>query len=185
MENKCGFVKGDHKDLFKAMKLHWNEIRALIDAPWSAINNVARDRKTYMGQHKCLFPLCEQIVNRISPFCEKHGRLMISLKGEKEERHIKVYFILASGAGKIKIGRTFDPEWRLKELQIGSPIPLVLMAEAKGSAKVESFLHSYFDEYRENGEWFRAHESILDVAEIALDRGSLLEWVEEHGGRVY
>lgn len=65
---------------------------------------------------------------------------------------MKTYFIQGSGGGNIKIGRATDPEKRLKDLQCGSSVPLILIATLNDDR--ESELHSKFSAHRQHGEWF-------------------------------
>lgn len=64
-----------------------------------------------------------------------------------------VYFIKAGNF--VKIGIATDPEKRLIELQTANPVVLKLVYSMPGDEELEKLLHKTFDEYRENGEWFR------------------------------
>jgi hypothetical protein len=66
-----------------------------------------------------------------------------------------VYFIQAGERGPIKIGITQEPEARRDELQIGSPVDLVLLAAHPGTPALERALHRRFTEGNLRGEWFR------------------------------
>jgi len=63
-----------------------------------------------------------------------------------------IYFI--EGAGKVKIGYSQSPEDRLKDLQVGSPVPLVLFARMRGGPETEAELHSKFRWALSHGEWY-------------------------------
>lgn len=73
-----------------------------------------------------------------------------------------VYFIQSgSKRGPIKIGKSINPEKRLKELQTGSHKELRLIAKIPCSSDTHAFhlekmLHMRFKKFRINGEWFRA-----------------------------
>ncbi len=53
-----------------------------------------------------------------------------------------------------KIGYAGNPEWRLGELQVGSPFPLRLVRTWTGSKKIEKHVHAIVNMYRIHGEWF-------------------------------
>lgn len=54
----------------------------------------------------------------------------------------------------MKIGLSGDPEKRLRSMQSGSPVPLVLLHTEAGDFEREMELHHRFDLYRVRGEWF-------------------------------
>lgn len=68
----------------------------------------------------------------------------------------RVYFIRAINTEKFKIGISADPRKRLKTMQIGSPVKLVLSRdiECTDAALVEKKIHACFDKYKVHGEWF-------------------------------
>lgn len=63
-----------------------------------------------------------------------------------------VYFIL--GGELVKIGKSRDPERRMKDLQMMCPVPLTLARTIKSWGGFERALHKHLDEYRKHGEWF-------------------------------
>jgi len=65
-----------------------------------------------------------------------------------------VYFVLAEQCGVIKIGRTYNLDNRLKDLQGQSPAHLELMAFLPERGSTEIFLHRYFSRTRLHREWF-------------------------------
>jgi excisionase family DNA binding protein len=77
-----------------------------------------------------------------------------------------VYFIGAK-EGPIKIGRALFPEQRLKEIQLGYPYELTILATTPGAAGVERAYHLRFAEHRLNGEWFtRCPEIEAEIARL-------------------
>ena len=72
----------------------------------------------------------------------------------------RVYLI---GDGEhVKIGISFDPNYRLNVLQIGSSRELNLLANFSGGLEEESSLHEHFKEKHIRGEWFKlSPEDIL------------------------
>lgn len=73
-----------------------------------------------------------------------------------------VYFIQGVYGGAIKIGKSKDPEMRLKALQTGYPDTLRILLLIPGYTKIEQQLHEEFEQYRLNGEWFKPEKPILD-----------------------
>lgn len=69
------------------------------------------------------------------------------------------YFI-GGDVGAIKIGRSVNPEKRLKEFQAGSPIVLRILATRQGAQR-EPMYHRHFKAHRLHGEWFDRHPDIL------------------------
>lgn len=65
-----------------------------------------------------------------------------------------IYFIQADIGGPIKIGYAGDVANRLRELQCGSPFPLVLLRVENGTLADEKRLHRHFAATRLHGEWF-------------------------------
>ena len=79
-----------------------------------------------------------------------------------------VYFIGAE-AGPIKIGVSCDPAKRLRTLQTGHPVPLMLLAVVPGGVGVERALHRKFADLRVRGEWFaRSPELIAEIDSAGL-----------------
>lgn len=82
--------------------------------------------------------------------------------------HQAVYF-MASKDGPIKIGRALFPEQRLKEVQLGYPYPLELLATTPGGAGAERSYHQRFAAHRLNGEWFeRCPEILAEIERLSL-----------------
>ena len=75
-----------------------------------------------------------------------------------------VYFI-GGEVGAIKIGYSKAPKERLTTLQIGSPIPLAILASFAGSMADEARLHERYAAHRLHGEWFERHPDILEEIE--------------------
>lgn len=63
----------------------------------------------------------------------------------------------------VKIGYTSShPKKRLRALQTGSPVPLVLWAYTNGTEQLEKAFHDAFSELRAHGEWFYAEYKLHD-----------------------
>jgi hypothetical protein len=81
-----------------------------------------------------------------------------------------VYFIEAIGVGVIKIGYSGNVAERLSNLDIASPVPLVLMCAAPGSVRDERALHAFFHEHRIRGEWFARSAVVTLGKRLALSK---------------
>lgn len=80
-----------------------------------------------------------------------------------------VYFV--SGAEFVKIGFATDLKQRLKELQIGCPHDLKIVAVIEGAApSMERIVHAAFEESRVRGEWFKLDERLESLI-AALNLG--------------
>lgn len=67
----------------------------------------------------------------------------------------RVYFMLASSVGMLKIGTSYRLHQRIAELQLMSPVPLEIIGHVKGGAEREREYHEMFAVERSHGEWFR------------------------------
>lgn len=77
------------------------------------------------------------------------------------------YFI-GGDEGLIKIGFSYNPQERLKSLQLGSPITLRVLATAPGGAARERAYHEQFAAMRVRGEWFeRTPEIEFEIARLS------------------
>lgn len=65
-----------------------------------------------------------------------------------------LYFIQSKETGHIKIGRSVNPEKRIKALQTGSHRQLRLIASFQDMGWREPELHEYLKKWRVSGEWF-------------------------------
>lgn len=81
------------------------------------------------------------------------------------------YFVL--GYDRIKIGAARDPHRRLKDLQVGSPVILTLLAV---SSESEWSLHERFRSLRCHGEWFKRFPR-------KIERYLGKRWVECYGSQ--
>lgn len=81
-----------------------------------------------------------------------------------------VYFI-GGETGPIKIGLSGAPNFRLASLQIGSPVPLRIMATLSGDLETELAYHTRFAACRLHGEWFERTPELLAEIERLSSRG--------------
>ena len=91
-----------------------------------------------------------------------------------------VYFIKAFGGQamlRIKIGSSKNPEARLRDLQVGSPVKLVLIGTVRCKSndhakRIERFAHNIFYKQRRRGEWFHLSEKHLRQMESLIKRAA-------------
>lgn len=76
----------------------------------------------------------------------------------------QVYFVYAKAVNLIKIGRSAEPERRLDELRLLSPVELEIIGLVDGGSRREAELHQKFARYRSHGEWFYATPEIRQFA---------------------
>ncbi len=65
-----------------------------------------------------------------------------------------------AGGSLVKFGFSDNVKRRLKTLQIGSPVKLVLLGKWRGHMDEERAVHRRFDFLRCHGEWFRRDRAI-------------------------
>lgn len=73
------------------------------------------------------------------------------------------------------------PKDRLKTLQTGCPFPLNLVKsiECRDIHGAESYLHSYFSQWRQGGEWFLFDSKTLKEVEAKMDHMALFYRITE------
>jgi hypothetical protein len=89
----------------------------------------------------------------------------------RQEADGYVYFIVAEGCDRVKIGYSRDPTVRLNELQTGSPFPLRIVRVIPACrGTLETRVHKHFADLRLHGEWFRVTD---DVKQFAATHGEV------------
>ena len=83
-----------------------------------------------------------------------------------------LYFIQSDVTGMIKIGRSKDPQKRLKQLQTGNPNKLKLIACFEGLGWREKLLHEELQMFRKKGEWF----DYMSTGCLPIDLYEKIEW---------
>ena len=85
-----------------------------------------------------------------------------------------VYFILMKNTdGYIKIGQSNSPLCRHRELQVGSPYQLEILATVWATTLLENIFHKLFASSRIRGEWFYPTKDIMEC--IAIIKTNNLE----------
>jgi hypothetical protein len=99
-----------------------------------------------------------------------------------------VYFVQAINGGPIKIGSAHNVERRLRILQTGNPIDLVILHKTSGGHNLETFLHKEFKDININGEWFRNTDKLLSyINDLKIEDQmcgriySIVEYAESNG----
>jgi hypothetical protein len=75
-----------------------------------------------------------------------------------------IYFVQPVDGGLVKIGRADNPEKRLRDMQVGSPLKLRLCSYHQADTDMELRLHLLFSKYREHGEWFKPCPALAAIA---------------------
>lgn len=86
-----------------------------------------------------------------------------------------VYFVSAPSLGLVKIGFTTGLMRRFKDLDQGSPVPLVLLGHIDGPVEREKEMHVRFRLYRVRNEWFRLAGGLEDflMHELRDEQGAV------------
>lgn len=73
-----------------------------------------------------------------------------------------VYVIAGEGSNLLKIGRARDVEKRLRDLTIGSPVPLRIVYQQRthNAKRLEKRAHERLDDLHVRGEWFNVEEHV-------------------------
>ncbi|WP_370309336.1 GIY-YIG nuclease family protein [Sphingobium abikonense] len=100
------------------------------------------------------------------------------LADEDNLRPEMCYFI-GGTEGPIKIGKSLNPNERLKQIQMCSPIKLRILAIAPGGGARERAYHCQFGDHWSHGEWYDRHPALLnEIAAINADLASVLKDAE-------
>lgn len=84
-----------------------------------------------------------------------------------------VYFIQAVSVNLIKIGRSINPERRLVQLRLLSPVDLKIIGAVPGGPAEECLIHSGLDFLRSHGEWFHGTPMLMKFIEaLCSDRSA-------------
>ena len=103
-------------------------------------------------------------------------------KPAKPQRPCRITNIYAIRMGNfVKFGRAGSAEQRIRDLQIGCPEKLSLIACIEANAAVETRIHRALKPLNVQGEWFRLAEEAEQVVELikAGDLSPLLEWLTQ------
>jgi hypothetical protein len=80
-----------------------------------------------------------------------------------------VYFVGSTVGGPVKIGTATSIEQRVRDLQCGSPLELVVLGICFGDCSVERRLHAQLGKYRHHGEWFEPSGDVyLHIVSLTL-----------------
>jgi hypothetical protein len=74
-----------------------------------------------------------------------------------------LYFIRSGNY--VKIGRSKDPNKRIKQLSTGNPNKLIMLHIEIDKGCLEKVLHSKFNQYHYNKEWYRYNSDIRKFIE--------------------
>lgn len=91
----------------------------------------------------------------------------------KLEATLKQFVYFITDGDQIKIGRSSDPQRRLRALQVGHPKPLWILGTVSTARMTEEEAHSRFSDRRLRGEWFTASaRTIEDIEKLCAAHNS-------------
>jgi hypothetical protein len=80
----------------------------------------------------------------------------------------KLYAICTDEGEQWTFGLAENPNLRRSDLQVGSPMPLILYAAVPAKSSLEEHVHAVLAEHRLVGEWFAAAPETLVIAECLI-----------------
>lgn len=88
-----------------------------------------------------------------------------------------VYFVAPLTGGVVKIGFTAGTDLykRLAVLALSSPVPLELLASARGSMRDEYAIQNKFFAQRSHGEWFHPSPELTELIGLVVQTGAIPE----------
>lgn len=110
---------------------------------------------------------CEEIALAFEQWCQKDFR----------EEPSRVYFIRGDKTNSFKIGISSNPRNRLKTMQTGSPVKLLLTRdiEVLNPVEIERLLHKEFAKYKIHGEWFSMPwKDAIEIFDSIVDPWSIV-----------
>ena len=90
-------------------------------------------------------------------------------------KHNDGWIYVIEGAGLYKIGRAIEPEKRLSDMKIGSPVPLEIIHVIRTlrAISAEAHIHRQYEECRHHGEWFQLGDNelktIMGIEDFEID----------------
>lgn len=79
---------------------------------------------------------------------------------------MQTYFIRSTSTGRVKIGRSKNPEARLRDLSTAAADELVLLGVLEGDRELE--MHAQFSDARVRGEWFDLTPALSDLLKASF-----------------
>lgn len=123
---------------------------------------------------------CHKKVHGVDPFCQvcrEKMHAMALLKTRLNPIRTVLYAISSNNEGAhIKFGFSQNTESRLRSLQTGSPVPLIVLASCPGRRQHEKMIHDRLKAHRLSGEWFERNDLTLDFVRM-MKEGSLLSFL--------
>lgn len=91
----------------------------------------------------------------------KHVAKQAKIPVEKVERSAHWIYVIRC-EGFVKIGIAGDPQARLRDMQVGNPFPLILVAKfwTDNARRDERALHWALRPHRQRGEWFKVTDAL-------------------------
>lgn len=91
---------------------------------------------------------------------------VVAVRADKNKRpniNLAGYVYVAIANGFVKIGMSKNPKARMKVLSASNPSKVTLLAAwfCQDANAIELKLHSTYDQFRVNGEWFKLPSNVL------------------------
>jgi hypothetical protein len=84
-----------------------------------------------------------------------------------------IYFVLAEGLERCKIGFSLEPKTRMYALGTSSPVSLEFLGAIEGSKEDEKVLHRIFDWLKIKGEWYKYTSPLVEFIQFSLKKGEI------------
>ncbi len=129
----------------------------LIEAGISEIDGIVTDAASTCSsfdKYQEVFGT-DPIVDYFEKRYEKRNEIEALIKKSTTDGKSYVYFFINSKNKYCKIGYSKNPVLRLKEVQVGCPVELMIAGIIEGDKHSEKDIHDVFGRYRTHGEWFQ------------------------------
>lgn len=108
-----------------------------------------------------------------------HGRVFLA---DRRQSHVYAIGVEGNDNSLVKFGYTKILAARLRDLQIGSPVKLAIVASDFGSRSHEKAIHKRLADDRSHGEWFRRSARAIEIIQAMRD-GRLSDLLGAESGK--
>lgn len=120
--------------------------------------------------------LNDEIIKHLNNESEKNIENLYA--GATRKKPKQGLYLISDSNEFLKIGVTNDIKRRIKELNSANPRDIKVLFFIKEVYLLEKILHSEFDKYRINNEWFYYNDSILEIFKKINENKSMLSKIE-------
>jgi hypothetical protein len=129
---------------------------------------------------------CQDVRNKVRAVVARQcGWPTTRYRDDLTETHLYVVGVEQDALSPVKFGVSQDPKKRLKDMQVGSPYPIVIIGFMPANRGLELLVHRYLNCFRLYGEWFRRSEKTNGIIELICTNqpDTLLELVRVRRSR--